>query len=184
VTRSHSTRLALFAAFAGTVIAANWALGRYGVVPIGLGLQAPAGVFAAGAAFGLRDALHETSDHRWVLAAIATGAALSYAIEDAATIPGGAAPIAAASAAAFLLSEMADLAVYTPLRGRSWPAAVALSNLVGAVIDSALFLWLAFGDLGHLPGNVIGKYAMTAVALPVVWKARAVSRDRVRPAGA
>lgn len=79
---------------------------------------------------------------------------------------------ALASGAAFLVSELADLAVYTPLRARSWAAAVALSNTVGAVVDSALFLWLAFGSLDFLAGQVLGKLWMTAlaVALVAVWK--------------
>jgi uncharacterized PurR-regulated membrane protein YhhQ (DUF165 family) len=37
---------------------------------------------------------------------------------------------AVASGIAFLVSELADLAVYTPLRQRNWLAAVALSNTV------------------------------------------------------
>ena len=176
-------RAALFVAFAGTVVGANWALPRYGIVPVGFGLEAPAGVYFAGLAFGLRDALHEAGGRRWVLAAIGAGAIISWAVEDAATIPGGHTPIAVAAAVAFALSELADLAVYTPLRTRSWPAAVALSNLAGAIVDSALFLWLAFGGLDHLAGNVVGKAFMVAAALPIVWGARAVSRHSVRPAG-
>lgn len=176
-------RALLFAAFTGTVIAANWALNRYGIVPIGFGLTAPAGVYFAGLAFGLRDALHERGGHRWVLAAIATGALISLIIEDGATIPGGHVAIAVASAIAFSLSELADLAVYSPLRRKAWPAAVASSNLVGAVVDSALFLWLAFGSTAHLAGNVVGKAYMIALALPIVWLARDLPRHRLNTAG-
>lgn len=180
-----TTRLALFAAFVATVIGANWALARYGVVPVGFGLEAPAGVYFAGIAFGLRDALHERSNRWAVLGAIAVGAVVSALIEDAATIPGGHVAIAVASAVAFALSELADLAVYEPLRDRSWPVAVALSNVVGAVVDSALFLWLAFGGLDHLAGQVWGKALMVAVAVPIVWWARrAVPRHSLDPAGA
>jgi len=178
------TRLILFAAFVATVAGANWALARYGIVPIGFGLEAPAGVYFAGLAFGLRDALHERGGRRLVLAGIAAGALLSYVIEDADRIPGGHAPIAVASALAFADSELADLAVYEPLRRRHWPSAVALSNTVGAVVDSALFLTLAFGSLDHLTGNVVGKVVMVAVAWPLVWWARrAVPRHSLRPAG-
>lgn len=174
-----------FAAFVGTVVAANWALARYGIVTIWPGVEAPAGVYFAGLAFGLRDALHELGGRRWVLAAIATGAVMSLYIEDAVTIPGGHVAIAIASAAAFALSELADLAIYTPLRERHWPTAVAASNLVGAAVDSALFLWLAFGSLDHLAGNVWGKALMVAVALPIVWGVRrAVPRNSVRAEGA
>jgi uncharacterized PurR-regulated membrane protein YhhQ (DUF165 family) len=178
-------RITLFATFVGTVVAANWALNHYGLVPVGFGLEAPAGVYSAGLAFGLRDALHETGGRRWVFAAIATGAAVSYIVEDAVTIPGGLVPIAVASAAAFAVSELADLAVYTPLRERSWPTAVAASNIVGAVIDSALFLWLAFGALDHMAGQIVGKALMILPALLLMWGVRrAVPRYRLRPESA
>lgn len=184
---SKALPVALFAGFVGTVIAANWALATYGIVPIGFGLYAPAGVFFAGLAFGLRDALHDLAGRRSVLASIATGAAVSYLIEDGVTIPGGHVPIAAASAAAFAVSEMADLAVYEPLRDRRWTAAVVASNAVGAVVDSALFLWLAFGSLDHLLGNTLGKIYMIALALPIVHfarKCRAVPRVNLQPSDA
>lgn len=177
-------RYTVAAAFVATVVATNWALGRYGIVPVGLGMEAPAGVYAAGIAFGLRDLLHELGGRRWVLGAIAVGAAVSYFIEDAATIPGGLAPIAVASAAAFTVSELADLVVYSPLRGRSWPAAVTLSNIVGAVIDSALFLWLAFGGLDHMAGQVWGKALMVVPAVAVIGGARVLSRHTIRAQGA
>jgi uncharacterized PurR-regulated membrane protein YhhQ (DUF165 family) len=71
--------------------------------------------------------------------------------------------LAVASGAAFLLSELADFAVYTPLAKRRFALAVMLSCLVGAAVDSALFLWLAFGSLDHLAGQIIGKaYAALA----------------------
>jgi hypothetical protein len=129
----------LFAGFVATVIAANWLLSTFGVVALlGLGPAVPAGVYAAGLAFGLRDALHETAGRRWVLTAIAVGAAVSYVIEDAATIPGGHAAIAVASAVAFGVSELADLAVYEPLRCRSWPVCRRQSTSEIATICSTL----------------------------------------------
>ena len=62
---------------------------------------------------------------------------------------------ALASAAAFLFSEFADLAVYTPLERSRWLTAVAVSNVVGLIADSALFLWLAFGSLDFLAGQLV-----------------------------
>jgi uncharacterized PurR-regulated membrane protein YhhQ (DUF165 family) len=179
-----TTRLAFFALFVATVIGANWALNRYGIVTIWPGVKAPAGVYFAGLAFGLRDALHELGGRAWVFAAIATGAVVSYVIEDAATIPGGYTAIAVASAVAFALSELADLAVYEPLRERNWPTAVTASNVVGAIVDSALFLWLAFGSLDHMAGQIWGKALMVAPALLIVWKIRALSSNRLRPESA
>jgi len=177
MTNTLTFRAATFVAFVATVYGANWALATFGIINIGFGLSAPAGVLFAGLAFGLRDVLHELGGIRYVLAAIATGSILAYVIDDAITIPGGIAPIAVASALAFLIAELADLAVYAPLRERNWPVAVAASNVVGSVADSAVFLWLAFGGLTFIEGQIVGKTAMIVVALPLVYVARrAVSR--------
>lgn len=174
---------AFLAGFVACVWFANWLLARYGVVPVGFGLMAPAGVYAAGLSFGLRDGVHELLGRWWVLTGIAAGAVLSMALSNG-TVPGGHTSIAVASGVAFLLAELADLTVYEPLRERNWPAAVALSNTAGAVVDSALFLWLAFGTLDHLAGQVVGKTYMVALSLPLVWMARrALSRYRFDPAG-
>ena len=42
------------------------------------------------------------------------------------------------------------------------------SSLVGLVVDSMVFLWLAFGSLDFLPGQIIGKAWMVLLALPFV----------------
>jgi uncharacterized PurR-regulated membrane protein YhhQ (DUF165 family) len=73
-----------------------------------------------------------------------------------------------ASAAAFLLSEFADFAVYTPLARRRLVAAVFASSVVGLVVDSIVFLWLAFGSLEFLIGQIIGKLWMVLLAIPFV----------------
>ena len=73
-----------------------------------------------------------------------------------------------ASAAAFLLSELADFAVYTPLQSRGLVLAVLASSVVGLLVDSVLFLWLAFGSLEFLAGQILGKFWMVLLALPVV----------------
>lgn len=157
--------------YIGTVFAANWAITNVGMVPVGFGLLAPAGVYFAGLAFSLRDLTHEAIGRKAVLLAILVGAALSGWLSP---------QLALASAAAFLVSELADFAVYTPLRERSWLGAVALSNTVGLLIDSMLFLWLAFGSLEFLPGQVVGKAWMTALAIVVLWGARRAVSGRRR----
>lgn len=174
-------RYLLAAAFVGTVYAANLALVRFGVVPIGLGLEAPAGVFFAGLGFLLRDALHEAAGRAWVVAAIVAGATLSYAIGADVTIPGGHVSIALASGAAFLLGEACDLAAYVATRRRTLTGAVAASQLAGAIVDSALFLWLAFGSLALLAGQVAGKVLIAApvVAALALYRWRAASPEPV-----
>lgn len=91
------------------------------------------------------------------------------------------APVAlmVASVAAFVLPEVADLAVYTPLQRRGLVLAVAASGVVGIAVDSVLFLLLAFGSLDFLAGQMIGKGWALLVALPVVqWLC-----ERDRPLG-
>jgi uncharacterized PurR-regulated membrane protein YhhQ (DUF165 family) len=58
--------------------------------------------------------------------------------------------------------------VYTPLRRRGWLAAVAASNIVGLLADSVLFLWLAFGSLDYLVGQLAGKLWMTVLAVAII----------------
>ena len=159
------TSIGLGVAFVATIFLANWAISTFGTVPVGFGLAAPAGVYFAGLAFTLRDLLHESAGPRAVFIAILIGAALSAIVSPA---------FAIASATAFLFSELADFAVYTPLRRRRWLTAVIASNLVGLVVDSILFLWLAFGSLTYLTGQVVGKAWMTALAVVVLALARRV----------
>jgi uncharacterized PurR-regulated membrane protein YhhQ (DUF165 family) len=160
-------------AYISTIWAANWLISRYGLIHVGFGLLAPAGVFAAGLALTLRDIVHRTLGVPIVFACIATGAALSWWISPA---------FAIASATAFAVSELADLTVYTPLEERSWIGAVALSNTVGLVIDSVLFLWLAFGSLAHVNGQIVGKAEMTILAVLVLIPLRSVipAREEAR----
>ena len=152
-----------FVAYLATVVLANVAVVLWGIVPVGFGLYAPAGVYFAGLAFTLRDTTQDALGRKWVVAAILIGAGLSALLSPA---------LALASAVAFLASELADFAVYTPLRERRWLTAVAASNVVGAVLDSAIFLWLAFGSLAFLPGQVLGKLLMTALAVTALAVAR------------
>jgi uncharacterized PurR-regulated membrane protein YhhQ (DUF165 family) len=80
-----------------------------------------------------------------------------------------------ASGVAFLLSELADFGVYTPLQQRRLLLAVVASSVVGLFIDSAVFLLLAFGSLEYLPGQVIGKMWALVVAYPLVQLVRRIT---------
>ncbi len=151
-------------AFVLTVYAANWAITEFGPVSVGFGLMAPAGVFFAGLAFLLRDVTHRTLGRPAVAAAIAAGALLSWLLADG--------RLAVASAVAFLVSEVADWAVYEPMHRRSPIGGVVASNVVGSVVDSLLFLSIAFGSLAFLEGQIVGKLWVTAAAIPVLVGAR------------
>jgi uncharacterized PurR-regulated membrane protein YhhQ (DUF165 family) len=156
------------AGYIATIFLANLSLQYLGwcapggpcVVPVWPGLVAPSGVLWAGLAFTLRDLVQEENGRLWTLVAIVVGAALSALISP---------QFAAASGVAFLLSELADFGVYTPLRRRNWIAAVALSNTVGLIADSILFLYLAFGSLDFLAGQIVGKLWMTLLAVVLLW---------------
>ena len=67
-------------------------------------------------------------------------------------------------------------AVYTPLQRRRLVLAVAASSVVGLIIDSAIFLYLAFGNLDFLAGQVVGKAWMVLLALPLIMWLR--NRDK------
>lgn len=154
------------ALYIATIYGANWALKTFDIIsPFGLAM--PAGVLFAGLAFTLRDQLHEDRGPGWCIGAILIGCALSYVLEDAGRV-------ALASAAAFGLSEVLDLTVYATLRRRSWDGAVLASNACGLVLDSALFLFIAFGSLDFIAGLIVGKVAMTALA----WAALKLGRQR------
>lgn len=157
-------------AFLACIPAANWLIGNVGVkcipigpcvIPVGFGYMAPSGVLMIGLALVLRDLVQRWLGIWWVLGAIAAGAAISAAVAPPALV--------VASATAFLLSELADTAVYTPLAERRLMLAVALSSVVGLAIDGAVFLWLAFGSLALLPGQILGKGMMVLAAMPVIW---------------
>jgi len=107
--------------------------------------------------------------------AILAGAALSALLAPPALV--------IASAVAFLLSEFADLGVYTPLARRGLVLAVIASGVAGLVVDSIVFLWLAFGSLDFLSGQVVGKAWMVLLSIPLVaWLRRRDERLGIMPA--
>lgn len=150
----------IFALYLACIVGANWLISTVGLVPVGFGLVAPAGVYLVGLSFLLRDMTQDALGRRAVIVAILLGAALSALLSPA---------LALASGAAFLLSETADMLVYTPLKARSWVGAVVASNTVGLIVDSVIFLLLAFGSLQFLPGQVVGKAWVTLLFLPLGW---------------
>jgi queuosine precursor transporter len=108
----------------------------------------------------LRDLVQRRLGVEFGVGAIAAGAAISAGLAPPSLV--------IASATAFLLSEFADFAVYTPLARRRLVIAVVASSTVGLIVDSIVFLWLAFGSLEFLPGQIIGKLWMVMLAVPFV----------------
>ena len=173
--RKKAEALGYFLAFIACIPVANWMTGYVGAVcvphgpclvpvlpwgPDGHPLMAPSGVLMIGLALVLRDMVQRRLGRSVAITAIIAGAALSGAVAPP--------PLIVASAAAFLLSELADFAVYTPLQSRGLVLAVLASSVVGLLVDSVLFLWLAFGSLEFLAGQIVGKLWMVLLALPAV----------------
>ena len=177
-TRRRAEGLLCLALFALTIPAANWLIDNVGTVcapggpcliPVWPGLMAPSGVVMIGLALVLRDLVQRRLGAPMALAAIFGGAVLSATFAPPA--------IVVASTAAFLLSELADFAVYTPLQRRRFVLAVVASGLVGLVIDSLVFLSIAYGSIDFLVGQVVGKAWMVLLAMPAMaWLRRRDAR--------
>ena len=170
--------------FALTIPAANWLIGHVGTVcapkgpcliPVAPGLMAPSGVTMIGIALVLRDLVQRRLGVGVAIVAITVGASLSSVIAPT--------ELVIASTLAFLMSEFADLAVYTPLARRRLIAAVVASSMVGLVVDSIVFLYLAFGSLDFLLGQIVGKAWMVLASIPfVAWLRRRDERLGLAPA--
>jgi uncharacterized PurR-regulated membrane protein YhhQ (DUF165 family) len=170
--------------FGACIPGANWLIGNFGsvcvpegpcLIPVAPGIAAPSGVLMIGLALVLRDLVQRRLGLYWSTGAIVAGSALSALL----------APpnLVYASAAAFLLSEFTDLLVFTPLQRRRLVLAVLVSGLAGLLVDSVVFLYLAFGDLSFLVGQVIGKAWMVLLSLPVIrWLRERDQRLGIQPA--
>lgn len=165
--------LSFLAAFALTIPAANWLIGNAGTVcapngpcliPVLPGLMAPSGVLMIGVALVLRDLVQRRLGVGYSAGAVIVGALLSMLLAPPSLV--------VASGVAFLLSEFADLAIYTPLTRRGLVGAVVVSSIGGLVVDSIVFLWLAFGSLEFLAGQVVGKAWMVLLSIPFVFYLR------------
>jgi len=168
-TRRRMEGALFLAGYVASIPAANWMLGHFGnvcppdgpcLIPVAPGIMAPSGVLMVGLALVLRDLVQRRLGLVWAVVAILIGGALSWLIAPPALV--------IASVTAFLISEFADLAVYTPLQRRGLVLAVVASSVVGLVFDSLVFLQMAFGSLDFLTGQVIGKGWMVLLTIPVI----------------
>ena len=142
--------------FALTIPAANWLIGHVGttcvangpcVVPVAPGLMAPSGVMMVGVALVLRDLVQRRLGAVMSALAILCGTALSALLAPPSLV--------LASGVAFLLSEFADLAVYTPLARRRLVLAVVASSVAGLVVelDRVPVARLRFARFSARPGG-------------------------------
>ena len=150
------TRYKYTVLYIALIVAVNYAFTVVPMVPLPDGTLWPPVSLAVGFVFVVRDFAQREIGHR-VLLAMLVGAVLSYFMAGPA--------VAAASAAAFLVSELADWAVYTYTK-RPLSQRILLSSALGAPIDSLVFL----GGIGFL--SAAGVIAMTVsklVGALIVW---------------
>ncbi len=146
--------------YVALIVVVNYGFTVVPLVPLPDGTMWPPMSLAVGFIFVVRDFAQREIGHK-VLLAMLVGATLSYFM---------ASPfVAVASVAAFLVSELADWAVYT-VTNKPLSQRIFYSSLIGTPIDSAVFLYL----IGHF--SIAGVIAMTASkmlgALVVWWMIR------------
>lgn len=177
--------LAVFLAilFVGAAAASNWTLQHVGqdngplaprTIPIGWGLDAASGVLLVGVMISVRDALHEQVGLKGTLIAIVVGSIVSSALAPPA--------LAVASGVTMLVAELADAVVYQRLRRRGRTLAAAASNLASSLLDSAVFLTIAYGVHAATQGTyplTVGKLEASLLALAVL-ALTAKARPRTR----
>lgn len=145
------------ALYVAAIVLVNWAFIRVTPVPLpgGAGVWQPVAL-VVGFVFVLRDFAQREIGH-WVLAAMAVGVVLSYFMAEPF--------VAVASATAFLLSELADWAVYS-FTGKPMSQRVLWSSVISTPIDSAVFL----GMVGFLSlGTFLAMTASKLLGALIVW---------------
>jgi len=145
---------------------ANWWLTQHGLYDAPWLGPIPSAVWIVGAAFVIRD-LTFPLGRVWTWAAIAIGCALSYIVASAA--------VATASAVAFAWSESTDALGFglTVNRGstraeqRRWfLAGVVVAGYAASVVDSALFVRIAFHSFDGWWQLTVAKVVFVMLATP------------------
>ena len=155
-------------AFLATIPAANWMVGHIGTVcspictvPVLPGVPAPSGSLVIGIALVLRNFLQLRAPRQWIILLIAIGGLIAAGVAPVA--------LAIASASAFMLGELTDWAVFTPLRRRRLTWAIICAGASGAVMDAFVFITLAFGSAYWLmPGQIVAKVWASLIAVAAV----------------
>jgi uncharacterized PurR-regulated membrane protein YhhQ (DUF165 family) len=164
-----------FGLFLAMIPAANYSLLHLGtscllnepcVIPVWLYpvIYAPSGVMFAGLAFVLRDILQRMAGLSISLIAVVCGTILSYLYIDE--------RLATAGSIAYFLSEITDTCVYSYLQKYNLIMAIFVSACTGLVIDSVVFLHLAFHSYQFLTGQIIGKLWMVILSIPIIQLSR------------
>lgn len=129
-------------------------------------IYAPSGVLFAGAAFVFRDILQRLSSLWLSLVAVLCGTVISYVYVNP--------ELAIAGSTAYFLSEITDTCVYTYLQKHNLILAIFVSACAGLVVDSIVFLHMAFHSYQFLTGQIIGKLLVVILCIPVIQLSRKV----------
>lgn len=163
------------AGYLATVPVANWFINNVGTqsfpngphtIPVGFGYSAPSGVLLIGVGLALRDLVQRLAGRTVMLIAMVVGTILSYIVNPV---------LATASAIAFICGELFDFFVFSSIKKKNLYAAICLSGIAGAIVDTFVFLPIAFGSTAFWQGQIIGKTLVAGVAALVVWGWNAVS---------
>ena len=164
---------AVGAAFTALVVLANWLASRYVVHVPFTPYLAPAGVFCIGGVLVLRDWMQQLAGLWRTMPLVYAAGLLSWLIGD---VTGWTSlqKVAVASVTAFTISETVEALVFTPVRRRSLTFGVALSATVGNVVDSYVFLTIAFSSTAFFWGQFWGKSEAIAVGVLLTFARRRV----------
>jgi hypothetical protein len=168
--RRNSTTIgvASLAFFLFTIPFANLWLDRHGMWTVPRLGPVPSAVWIVAFSFVARDLGQIALGRIWAWAAIGVGAGLSWWIASPS--------LAVASGLAFLWSESTDAFVFTPLANRGTTRAfvlgVFISGYAASVVDSIIFLKLAFHSIDGWWQFTLAKTFFVACATPVAWTVR------------
>ena len=161
--------------YVGAIVLANWMFGHVCApgpggahfAPVGFGLMASTGVYAAAIAFPARDIVQRSPGRLVGSAAIVIGAAISWFVSSP--------TLAIASGLTFLVSEAVDFGIFATLWRRGLVRVVIASSLAALVVDSCLFLSLVGIPWSlALMGQVVGKTWVILASGPIVYALRRV----------
>ena len=160
-----------FLAFLTTIPLSNYVVLNWGticsaescLVPVWFypKIYAVSSVVVVGFNFVLRDLVQRGLGLKYAILAVLLGTLLSYLVSSPL--------VATASAITFLVSETVNTVVYTPLQRKHFILAIIAAGIAGIIVDSAIFLKLAFNSLEFLPGSIIGKMWAVVVCIPLIY---------------
>lgn len=123
-------------------------------------IYAPSGVLFAGLAFVFRDILQRLTNVKVAVVAVIIGTILNYILVDGV--------IAIAGATAYLLSETTDTIIYSVLQKYNLILAILISAFFGLIVDTLVFLQIAFHSFEYADGQIIGKLWMVLLSIPII----------------